>query len=93
MALPSSTFDWNLTNGLMDIPIEVRNPDEVRYVQGLANNTLSRILIPPGDSPAVNHAFDVTPARLITGLITERGICGSDEADILRLFPEHSPSL
>lgn len=90
VALPSSTFDWNLTNGLIDIPIEVRNPDEVRYVQGLAKNTLSRVLIPPGDSPAVNYAFDVTPARLVTGLITERGICKSDEADILRLFPEHS---
>jgi len=92
VALPSSTFDWNLTNGLLDIPIEVRNSDEVRYVQGLANNTLSRILIPPEDSPAANYAFDVTPARLITGLITERGICRSDEADILRLFPEHSQS-
>jgi len=90
VALPSSTFDWNLTNGLMDIPIEVRDPDEVRYVQGLADNTLSRILIPPAESPAANYAFDVTPARLITGLITERGICRSDEADIIRLFPEHS---
>jgi methylthioribose-1-phosphate isomerase len=90
VALPSSTFDWSLTNGMMHIPIEVRDPDEVRYVQGLTNNTLSRILIPPEDSPAANYAFDVTPARLITGLITERGICRSDEADILRLFPEHS---
>jgi len=90
VALPSSTFDWNLTNGLMDIPIEVRDPDEVRYVQGLADNTLSRILIPPAESPAANYAFDVTPARLITGLITERGICRPDEADIMRLFPEHS---
>jgi methylthioribose-1-phosphate isomerase len=88
VALPSSTFDWNLTNGLMDIPIEVRDPDEVRYVQGLADNALSRILIPPQDSPAANYAFDVTPARLITGLITERGVCRSDAADILRLFPE-----
>jgi methylthioribose-1-phosphate isomerase len=75
---------------MTDIPIEVRDPDEVRYVQGLNENTLSRVLIPPEDSPAVNYAFDVTPARLITGLITERGICRPDEADILRLFPEHS---
>jgi len=88
VALPSSTFDWNLTDGITDIPIEVRNPDEVRYVQGLSGNTLSRILIPPADSPAANYAFDVTPARLITGLITERGACRADEADILRLFPE-----
>ena len=90
VALPSSTFDWNLTNGMTGIPIEVRNPDEVRYVQGLAGKTLSRILILPEESPAANYAFDVTPARLITGLITERGICNPDEADILRLFPEHS---
>lgn len=90
VALPSSTFDWNLTSGIRDIPIEVRDPDEVRYVQGLAGSSLSRVLIPPGDSPAANHAFDVTPSRLITGLITERGVCRPDAADILRLFPEHS---
>lgn len=89
VALPSTTFDWNLASGLKDIPIEIRNPDEVRYVQGSTNNALSRILILPESSPAANYAFDVTPARLITGLITERGICNSDEADILRLFPEH----
>ena len=90
VALPSSTFDWNLTDGLMDIPIEVRDPDEVRYVQGLSCDTLSRVLIPPVNSPAANYAFDVTPSRLITGLITERGVCRANEADILRLFPEHS---
>jgi methylthioribose-1-phosphate isomerase len=90
VALPSSTFDWTLTNGMMDIPIEVRHADEVRYVQGLEGNTLSRVLIPPKDSPAANFAFDVTPARLVTGLITERGVCRSDETDILKLFPEHS---
>ena len=90
VALPSSTFDWRMTNGLMDIPIEVRDPDEVRYIQGLAADQISRILIPPETSPAANFAFDVTPARLITGLITERGVCRSDEADILRLFPEHA---
>jgi methylthioribose-1-phosphate isomerase len=90
VALPSSTFDWNLTDGMTDIPIEVRDPDEVRYVQGLAGNTLSRVLIPPAESPAANYAFDVTPARLVTGLITERGVCRPDASDILRLFPEHS---
>jgi methylthioribose-1-phosphate isomerase len=92
VALPSSTFDWNLTDGMTDIPIEVRDPDEVRYVQGLAGNTLSRVLIPPAESPAANYAFDVTPARLVTGLITERGVCRPDASDILRLFPEHSKS-
>jgi len=91
-ALPSSTFDWQMTNGLKDIPIEVREPDEVRFVQGLADGRLASVLIPPETSPAANYAFDVTPARLVTGLITERGVCRPDEADILRLFPEHTPT-
>jgi len=88
VALPSSTFDWQASDGLKDIPIEERDPDEVRYVQGDDAGSLRKILISPPDSPAANPAFDVTPARLVTGLITERGVCRADEADILRLFPE-----
>ena len=88
VALPSSTFDWRARDGLKDIPIEERDPDEVRYVQGVHAGSLTRILISPPDSPAANPAFDVTPARLVTGLITERGVCRADETDILRLFPE-----
>ncbi len=88
VALPSSTFDWNLRDGIEEIPIEQRDPDEIRYVQGLDGDTTKQVLISPFDSPAGNFAFDVTPARLITGFITERGICKADEQDIGRLFPE-----
>lgn len=80
VALPSSTFDWTLRDGVAEIPIEQRNPDEVRYI----NN----VLIPPKDSSTANYAFDVTPARLVTAFITERGICNANEEDIRRLFPE-----
>jgi len=89
VALPSSTFDWQALDGLKDIPIEERDPDEVRYVQGSHAAELIKVMISPPDSPAANPAFDVTPARLVTGLITERGVCRADERDILRLFPEH----
>ena len=88
VALPSSTFDWDILNGLKDIPIEERNPDEIRYVQGLCNANIQTVLVPPAASPAANHAFDVTPARLITEFITERGLCRATEEDILTLFPE-----
>ncbi len=86
VALPSSTFDWDLSDGVKEIPIETRDPDEVRYVQGLDKDVIRSVLIPPADSPAANFAFDVTPARLVTGYITERGIC--DAAGIRNLFPE-----
>ncbi len=88
VALPSSTFDWQITDGVKEIPIEERDPDEVRYVQGLHNGSVCSVLIPPQSSPAVNFAFDVTPARLVTGFITERGICRANAEDIQRLFPE-----
>ena len=88
VALPSSTFDWTFRDGIKEIPIEERNPDEVRYVQGLEQGVTKNVLVPPKNSPAANFAFDVTPARLVTGFITERGICKAEEKDILRLFPE-----
>ncbi len=89
VALPSSTFDWTMTDGVKEIPIEARNPDEVRYIQGLADGRVTRVLVPPESSPAADFAFDVTPARLVTGFITERGVCGASEAEIHGLFPEH----
>lgn len=89
VALPSSTFDWTMTDGVKEIPIEERSPDEVRYIQGLADGRITRVLVPPESSPAADFAFDVTPARLVTGFVTERGVCRASEAEIHRLFPEH----
>lgn len=88
VALPSSTFDWSLKDGLKEIPIEMRDPDEIRYVQGFYEGAIRSVLIPPENSPAANFAFDVTPARLVTGFITENGICRATEQDIMRLFPD-----
>jgi methylthioribose-1-phosphate isomerase len=88
VALPSSTFDWDLRDGVKEILIEERSADEVKYVQGLENGEIKKVLIAPEKSPTANFAFDVTPARLITGLITERGICGANEQSILSLYPE-----
>ncbi len=88
VALPSSTFDWEIDDGIADIPIEQRDPDEIRFVQGLCSNGLEKVLVPPESSVCANHAFDVTPARLVTGFITERGVCGASEKEILSLFPE-----
>ena len=88
VALPSSTFDWTLRDGLRQIPIEQRDPDEVRTVQGWDDSANRTVLVPPADSPAANFAFDVTPARLVSGFITERGVCGASEEQIRNLFPE-----
>jgi methylthioribose-1-phosphate isomerase len=88
VALPSSTFDWQRRDGIAEIPIEERHADEVRYVQGQARGETFRVLVPPAGSPAANPAFDVTPARLVTGFITERGVCAASEEAILGLFPE-----
>ncbi|HYE53512.1 MAG TPA: S-methyl-5-thioribose-1-phosphate isomerase [Chitinophagaceae bacterium] len=89
VALPSSTFDWNITDGLKDIEIEERSADEVRFMYGLCDDEIKKVLITPEGSPALNYGFDVTPARLITGLITERGVCTADEQGILQLYPEN----
>jgi methylthioribose-1-phosphate isomerase len=88
VALPSSTFDWHLTDGVRQIPIEERSPDEVHYVDGITGGRIDRVRISPSESPAANFAFDVTPARLVSGFITERGICKATAEDIRRLFPE-----
>ncbi len=88
VALPSSSFDWNLRDGIKEIPIEERDPDEIRYVEGLLDARAARVLICPEKSAAANYAFDITPAKYVTGFITERGICKATEEDIRRLFPE-----
>jgi len=88
VALPSSTFDWELTGNGGEIPIEERDPDEVRYAEGWDGAGHRRVRLCPELSAAANFAFDVTPARLVTGLITERGICQATARDIGRLFPD-----
>jgi len=87
-ALPSSTFDWVRRDGVAEIPIEERGGEEVKWIQGLCEGEIAQVLLTPPGSPAANYAFDVTPARLVTGLITERGICPASEEGVLRLFPE-----
>lgn len=88
VALPSSTFDWNLDNG-MDIPIEQREEEEVTSVIGKdENGNIQKVTIAAPGTKAANHSFDVTPARLITGLITERGVVAPDRAEIHKLFPD-----
>jgi methylthioribose-1-phosphate isomerase len=89
VALPSSTIDWRVEDGVREIPIEQRGAEEVTHMTGAtAGGTIETIRITPVGSPAANYAFDVTPARLVTGLITERGICEASEAGLLGLFPE-----
>ncbi len=93
VALPSSTIDWTTRDGVMDTPIEERDPTEVTHIHGAIDTirTASVRLVPEA-SPAANHSFDVTPARLVTGLITERGICEASETGILGLYPEQRTS-
>ena len=91
VALPSTTLDMTIRDGLKEIPIEERNQDEVRYMIGKApNGNIEPVLICPETTPASNYGFDVTPARLVTKLITERGICDASEAGLLSLFPENN---
>ena len=88
VALPSSSFDWKIRDGLKEIPIEQRDPNEIKYIQGRNGQEIQKVLLTPEQSPAANYGFDVTPARLVSGLITERGICSASEEGILGLFPE-----
>ncbi len=93
VALPSSSFDWEIADGLSGIPIEERDGAEVACVGGWASDREEEIevnLVAKG-TPVANYAFDVTPARLVTGLITERGVCPASEDGIRALFPEKSP--
>jgi methylthioribose-1-phosphate isomerase len=87
VALPESSFDWNLKNG-MEIPIEQRGSEEVKWIQGKVDGEVKKVLLTPEDSPAVNYGFDVTPARLVSALITERGVFPATEESILSVYPE-----
>ncbi len=86
VALPSSTIDWDIKN-FKDIPIEERNPEELSHIEGIdENNKIKKILIYPKKSKALNLAFDITPAKYVTGLITEKGICEASRDALNKMF-------
>tara|TARA_S200000501_G_scaffold109546_1_gene102842 strand:- start:1871 stop:2950 length:1080 start_codon:yes stop_codon:yes gene_type:complete len=90
VALPSSTIDWNLKNS-KDIPIEERNSEELSHIEGVdKKGNIQKINIYPKKSKSMNLGFDITPAKLVTGLITERGICHASEKGLKSLFDERS---
>ena len=89
VALPSSSIDFSMEDGIREIPIEQRDGDEVSWMEGMQENGLiGRVRVVANGSPTANYGFDVTPSRLVTGLITERGICEANEKGIRTLFPE-----
>ncbi len=93
VALPSPTIDWSAADGLTDIPIEQRDETEVTHIAGRApSGEVVDVQLTPDGTPAANYAFDVTPARLVSGLITERGVCAASADGLARLFPDHTSS-
>ena len=89
VALPASTIDWRIRDGVAEIPIEQRGAEEVTHISGLdADGEIRTVRLTPEGSPAANYGFDVTPARLVTALITERGVCPATEAGLVGLFGE-----
>ena len=91
VALPSSSIDWRMQDGLKEIPIEERCAEELKHADGWLAGQHVEVRVAPEESPAANYGFDVTPRRLITALITERGVCEANEKSIFSLFPEHVP--
>jgi methylthioribose-1-phosphate isomerase len=89
-ALPSSTIDFSIRDGVREIEVEERNEDEVKYVEGFHGGQITSVLTTSPGSRAANPGFDVTPARLVSGIITERGIAAANEASLRELFPEQA---
>lgn len=87
-ALPSSSIDWDLGKGALKTPIEEREAYEILHMQGIVDDKYTDMLIVPEKTPVANYGFDITPARLVTGLITERGISDASYDSIIKLFPE-----
>ena len=90
VALPSTTIDWSIRDGLQQIPIEERDAREVSHVPGAYGEKRVEVRTTADGTPVSNYAFDVTPSRLVTGLITERGICTASEPGLTGLFPERA---
>jgi methylthioribose-1-phosphate isomerase len=88
VALPSTTIDWTLTDGVRQIPIETRDAREITHVDGWDGESVREVRVTPEGTPALNYGFDVTPARLVTGILCERGLCEASETGLLSLFPE-----
>ncbi len=94
VALPGTTIDWTLTDGIRDIPIEQRDSNEVSHISGRnAAGEIINVQLTPDNCAAANYAFDVTPARLVTGLITERGVSKPNAKGLLELYPEMQTTL
>ncbi|PLY05490.1 MAG: S-methyl-5-thioribose-1-phosphate isomerase [Arcobacter sp.] len=90
VAIPEGTLDFEIKDGVRDIPIETRSEDEVKYIKGLnKQGVVEELLLTPLTSKAVNYGFDITPARLVTALITEKGVCKTDENSIYKMFKEN----
>jgi methylthioribose-1-phosphate isomerase len=88
VALPRTTIDWTIQDGLKEIEIEERDATEVTHMTGrLDDGGIARVMITPPASAAANPAFDVTPAELVTGLITDRGVCAASAQGLAGLFP------
>jgi methylthioribose-1-phosphate isomerase len=85
---PSTSIDFSIIDGVKQIIVEERDPEEVTNVSGLAGGKIQSVRICPEDTAAANYGFDITPARLITGLITERGICGATEKEIMEMYSD-----
>ena len=91
VALPGPTIDWTITDGVNDIPIELRDGAEVTEIVGRApDGAVTTVQLTPDGTNAANYAFDVTPARLITGLITERGVAEASPQGLRELYPEYA---
>ena len=91
VALPSSSIDWHMRDGRKEIPIEQRSAEEIKRIGGWLDGRHVEVHLAPEASAAANLGFDITPRHLVTGLITERGICQANEKSIFSLFPEHAP--
>ena len=93
VALPSPTIDWRVNDGLQEIPIEERAEDEVSHLYGSnAENTIERVIVTPQNSKTANPAFDITPRHLVSGLITERGVCDATPEALFTMFEDVVPS-
>jgi methylthioribose-1-phosphate isomerase len=91
VAAPGPSIDWRIADGVRDIPIETRDPREVTEIAGMTEDgRIMTVRLTPAASPARNDAFDVTPAHLVTGLITERGVCQASSRGLARLYPDEA---